>query len=68
MTHDRELVTRSSAYPPAETMERLEKAICERGITLFARIALAALHGVTNRTDVVAALSTALVDLTAAVA
>jgi len=33
-----ELVTRHSAHPPAETVERLEKAIREKGITLFARI------------------------------
>ena len=33
-----DLVMRTSAYPPAETVERLEAAIREKGIALFARI------------------------------
>ena len=32
------LVTKMSAYPPAETIEGLERAIREKGITLFERV------------------------------
>ena len=31
-------ITKKSAFSPTETMERLEKAIREKGITIFARI------------------------------
>ena len=33
-----ELITKTSVHPPAETMERLEGAIRDEGITVFARI------------------------------
>jgi uncharacterized protein (DUF302 family) len=32
------LITKKSAFSPTETMERLERAIREKGITIFARI------------------------------
>ena len=32
------LITKRSTFSPTETMERLEKAIREKGITIFARI------------------------------